>query len=456
MKYLLPRRHVLNGLGVLGLGVLARPLLSEAQGVTPQRLLIIHRPVGTRPEHWFPTVGGLKDWQTTPLLSPFDAVRQDMVVMKGIDTPRSGDWPGDEHAAGLLSIVTPPPSLAIGFDNQALPGQSKQSDACWFTSGARSVDQELQANVAAFGGARFPSVQLGSSLGSMQGNSPEARACLSFSGAHLPLWPESRPDVAFTNLFGGVMTGGVDAALAERIRLRNKSVLDFAIQDLSDLRTRLPASQFAKLDSHLTAIRALEIGMVSTTVGCEQPGLSALPDQGDRHVLASQQQMALIKATFACDLTRVITMTFGQGNSEEAVSQFPNVGANADGLHSVSHGDDPEAHRIQEAADKFYCDTTAKLLLDLKNTPEGGGNMLDNTLVVYFSDVMIGSAHSIEDNPVLLFGGKFLGLQGGSFLQFTGRTFADVWVETFRRLNLNTTQWGAPDWNRGALPGLYA
>ncbi len=456
MKHLLSRRHVLNGIGALGLGVLARPLLSEAQGTTPQRLLIIHRPVGTRPEHWFPTVGGLKDWQTTPLLSSFEAVRQDMVVMKGIDAPRLVDWPGDNHAAGLLSIMTPPPPLAAGFDNQALPGQTKQDDVCWFTSGARSVDQELQANVAALGGARFPSVQLGSSLGSMQGNSPEARACLSFSGAHLPLWPESRPDVAFTNLFGGVMTGGTDAALAERIRLRNKSVIDLAIQDLSDLRTRLPASQFAKLDSHLTAIRALETHMVSSTVGCARPELMPLPGQGDRHVLASQEQMALIKATFACDLTRVITMTFGQGNSEEAVSQFPSVGANQDGLHSVSHGEDLEAHRIQEAADKFYGDTTAQLLLDLKNTPEGPGSMLDNTLVVYFSDVTIGSTHSVEDNPLLLFGGKFLGLQGGSFLQFTGRTFADVWVETFRRLNLNTTQWGASDWNRGALPGLYA
>ncbi|MES1204346.1 MAG: hypothetical protein ABUS79_00280 [Pseudomonadota bacterium] len=63
--------------------------------------------------------------------------------------------------------------------------------------------------------------------------------------------------------------------------------------------------------------------------------------------------------------------------------------------------------------------------------------MLDNTLVVYWSECSIGVDHSIPDIPVALFGGKSLGLQQGSFIKYTGRTFADLWVETFKRFGYN-------------------
>src|SRR5258708_29342456 len=99
-------------------------------------------------------------------------------------------------------------------------------------------------------------------------------------------------------------------------------------------------------------------------------------------------------------------------------------------------------------------------MLDMKNTPDGdsGGSLLDNTLVVYWNNCSIGNSHDTADIPVALFGGKFLKLQGGKYLQFGphARTMADVWVQTAQAWGYKEMTWyGAPMWNRGPMPGIY-
>lgn len=99
---------------------------------------------------------------------------------------------------------------------------------------------------------------------------------------------------------------------------------------------------------------------------------------------------------------------------------------------------------------------TASLLLDMKDTPDGAGSLLDNTLVVYWNNCSIGNSHDTVDIPVLLFGGKFMNLQGGSYLQFPHRYMSDFWVATAQRWGYQEmTSYGAPMWNTGPMPGIY-
>ncbi len=454
------RRTFLSGLGGTGLCALAAPLLrAEAQAAGPQRLLIIHRPCGTRPEKWFPTTGGMKDWGMTELLKPFEAVRNEMVVLKGIDIPRSDSWLGDKHGAGMVAIMCPSPSPQNGW--AYIPG-SPQSDiqddnGKSFTGTAPSVDQELLRNVPALQGTPMGSLQLGASLESMKGAGPECLRVISYAGFNQALWPESRPEAAFNNIFANLVLGGDQSAIG-RARAKNKSILDFVMSDLTTLHSKVPSSQLPKLDAHLAAIRALEAQFsAGPSAGCSKPVLGALPtstpdnDNNARHALAAVQQTDMIRSTFQCDLSRVVTLTYSYGNSDIAAAA---VGGNGGtGHHEASHDD--SAQVVQAAFEMFYNQTTAKLVLDLKNTPEGSGTMLDNTLVVYFNECCIGSGHTIEDNPILLFGGKSLGLNTGSFLPYTGRTHADLWVETFKRFGYNKPVHGDPFWNKGPLAGLY-
>jgi hypothetical protein len=44
------------------------------------------------------------------------------------------------------------------------------------------------------------------------------------------------------------------------------------------------------------------------------------------------------------------------------------------------------------------------LLTRMKETPDGAGNLLDNSLVYATSDVSFGKAHSIDEYPILMFG----------------------------------------------------
>src|SRR6516165_8493899 len=112
------RRSFLAGLGATSLGIMLRPLLAYAQaGVTPQRLLIIHRPCGTsvgtsNDARWWPS-GGKTGWTASPLLSSFTdgkiaSLQNQMVVVQGLSCPRNMNWNGDKHGSGFLGMMTPP------------------------------------------------------------------------------------------------------------------------------------------------------------------------------------------------------------------------------------------------------------------------------------------------------------------------------------------------------------
>ncbi len=448
------RRSFLAGLGTGAASAFVRPLIAQAQtGTAPQRILVIHRPCGTDTTHWFPT-GGLTDWVASPLLSSFSALRNDMVILKGVDCPRNQNWLGDKHGAGMIAMMAPPPADK-GTDNHVwpvLPGytvaQQNDTNAKFFTSTDKTFEQLMLEKIAALKGAPIPSVQLTSSLESADSTRDCCLRVVSYSKTDpaaafpTPLWPESRASVAFMNIFGRAPTG-MDPVLLARIQAQNKSVLDYISDGLTSLRGRLPASQLPKLDAHLTAVRDLEknLGVVGGSRQCVPPTLATLgaPPAGisqldSDHYQSTLNHLQIIKTMFQCDLTRVASFTFGYGNSEirfsnvlkiaNLLTQYKDLAGNAivdtEGHHNVSHNGGTGYKEAQYIIDKFYCDMTAKLLVDMKNTPDGAGpgSLLDNTLVVLWNECSDGAGHGTGDMPVLVFGGKFLNLQGGKFLDF--------------------------------------
>ncbi len=92
----------------------------------------------------------------------------------------------------------------------------------------------------------------------------------------------------------------------------------------------------------------------------------------------------------------------------------------------------------------------------MKNTPDGDGSLLDHTLVVYLNEVAIGANHTIDNMPILMFGGKNLKLQTGRHLQFGGKFMTDVWTAVGNAMGVPMTTFGDAAFNRGTVTGLFA
>jgi hypothetical protein len=140
------------------------------------------------------------------------------------------------------------------------------------------------------------------------------------------------------------------------------------------------------------------------------------------------------------------------------------------GEHEVSHNQCGDSVDAQYIIDKYYCDRTAELLAEMDATMDVDGHtILDNTLVVFWNNVSNGNAMGAVDMPVVLFGGKFLKMNGGSFLtlgqggQLPNGSYSmpaapwmsDLWVTTAQAWGYALSMYGDPGWNSKPIGGLY-
>jgi hypothetical protein len=526
-----PRRSLLAGTGATALGTLLRPLLAHAQpAAAPQRLLLIHHPCGSSSlanGRWWPT-GGTTGWQASPLLSSFTdgkvaALQNSMVVLKGISNPRNQTWLGDAHGSGFLGMITPPvkdvgPS-SWPQASSATPSTRADPNSKTITASDQSVDQLFLNQIPVLQGAPcpFPSVQLTASTESSdQTNDLHCLKVTSYakgSGGSqpTPLWAQSSPAIAFMNYFGSALTNMTPTQVAQAVA-QKRSVLDFAAGGLSSLQSQVPPSQLPKVQAHLDAIRQLETSLAASAAAPDctppsfpggplspAPGMFSAPSPQGGYtnvgMLDTQtypmwlQHKEIIKTLFLCDLTRVVSFSFAYGNSgihfENGVLTNPALAGyvdpngnpinDPDGHHDISHLQGGDAVDAQYIIDKYYCDMTAAFLAEMAATQDGGGgSLLDNTLVVYWTEVSDGNAHGAVDMPLVVFGGKFLKLNGGSYLQLgnpsTSSQFSptghytqppapyasDFWVTTAQAWGYSAlTTYGDPMWNTGPINGIY-
>ena len=106
----------------------------------------------------------------------------------------------------------------------------------------------------------------------------------------------------------------------------------------------------------------------------------------------------------------------------------------------------------------WYATKFGELLDRLAAIPEGGGSMLDNTLVVWGSELGKGNTHSFAQIPFVLAGGAGGALRPGRFLQVpAGTTHNRLLVSICQAMGataINTV--GNTDTGTGPLPGLLA
>lgn len=447
---MITRRSFLRGLSATA--VMAHWLASaesRAQsGTRPLRLMVMHRPNGTIAQDW------LNGGTPGSILQGFQSVQSYMAPLRGIDIVAEPRGTGT-HEGALVTFMT----------GRSVGDTRPTSNDDWRNS-ARSLDQIFCDTSPLLAGTPTPSLQLAAH--NRQDGNPEVANCtLSYAGPDQPLYPQVDTEQVYARLFAGILPGGgteAEQEAARRARLKRASVLDFVTGDLNKLRALMPASERDVLDAHTQAVRALETsldagGDPENPVCAAPPQASGFNDNDEHGEVAriGARQLELVRAAFQCDLTRTVTYMWSTSASRVNFTDLYS-GMGRVSHHSLSHGDlgDSAVSRPLSAIDRWYADRTSEFIQSLAYAPDiGGGNLLERTVVVYFSEVAAGN-HSFTDVPVVLFGGSETGLTTG-VADIRRRTTNELWLTLAQRFEVpNLTSLGTAAQGRGPIGGLFA
>jgi hypothetical protein len=198
------------------------------------------------------------------------------------------------------------------------------------------------------------------------------------------------------------------------------------------------------------------------------------------HLDLGLNQLRLIKTAFTCDLARVATFMWSAGTNWVV---FPGMfqGATIKGNlqstphHPPSHSDpsgDTATRDWLNQINIFYSQATATVLQEFATQPDIDGNMLiDNTVIVYLTEVARAWDHNQQNMPLIVFGGKNTKVKGGTYLKVTGgslatqtggsavnRPFNDFWLSLLPVFGVQSSVLsGASNalMSTGALPGVF-
>jgi len=414
---------------------------AEAGDPPPQRFMLMMRPNGTIRSSWVPT-GSSTSFTLPSISAAFESLRSNMVVLDGIKLVNSNGG-ASTHEGGMNTLLTGSPV------NGTRPAPNDWKNT------AASIDQTLLFPAPVFKGRQ--ALYLAADNRVDNATPQVANRAVAYSGPDQPIYPELKPSLVYARLFSNMMPGGQAAVL--RARARKQSVLDFVKSDLANLSALAPVSQRPKLDQHGAVIRDLEkmLDTAAPANACTQPGA---PTDVTANIDANigplgTLQLSLVQAAFACDLTRVVFFMWTAAASS-AVWEGLYPGMPRYNHHALSHMDlgNVDIAKAMSAIDRWFDDKTAAFVTSLKNTPEGTGSLLDNTLLMYTSEVSDGT-HSYTNLPMALFGGPGVHLKGGRFLLEKDRPMNDLWLSIAANFGSPVTTLGAPEQSTGPITDIF-
>jgi hypothetical protein len=183
---------------------------------------------------------------------------------------------------------------------------------------------------------------------------------------------------------------------------------------ISTLRKEIGSSDRQRLNEYLDNIREIERRIQRVEARNSSGEARAfpeapigVPDSFEEHV---HIMMDLIAIAFASDTTRVFSFKLGRDASGRA---YPESGVNT-GFHNASHHGEREDRILEFAKINRYHVSMVPYLLDkLKKTPDGDGNLLDNSLILYGSPMADSNIHNHRRAPLFLAGHAGGRLKGG-------------------------------------------
>jgi hypothetical protein len=435
----LSRRTVLKAAGVtmalplLEAMVPARASAQAARGkVRLAAIEMVHGSAGSTKfgieKHlWAPADAGRAFDLSPSSLAPLESFRDHITIVSNTDVRNAEAFTAPEIGGDHFR------SSAV-FLTQMHPKQTQGSDVRVGTSLDQYYAQRFGQDTA------IPSMQLCIENVDQAGGCSYGYSCvytdsISWSSPTQPLPMIRDPRTVFDQLFG---VGATPEERRER-RSEDKSILDWLGSAVARLNKNLGAADRARLADYLDDVREIERRIqrveAANTSGepRELPGAPiGVPDDFAEHVKLMFDLQAL---AFASDITRVFAFKLGRDASNRV---YPESGYKA-AFHSASHHQDRD-ERITEFAkiNKFHVSMIPYFLNKLKNTADGDGNLLDNTLLVYGSPMGNSNVHNHKRCPLFLAGHAGGGLKGGLHVKAgDGTPMANVMLSVAHLLGMD-------------------
>jgi hypothetical protein len=434
------RRALLARMGGAALALPFLELARPARAATPtgrkppKNLIIFYTPNGVyHPNYW--PMGGETDFQLNQAMEPLQKYRDKLIIV-GPQFASAGRVP--MAGTGLKHIVKnsgagghPPQHQAQVFltgDPVKFPYNQQTGDGLTVHTGQPSLDQLVASTIGTHN--RFRSLEFG--LHPVGGDTPST-INFAMDGSPMPRMVDSA--AAWTRIFGGVMdtpAGGMSPMGPDQRRV---AVSNFLKRRFASLTPRLGKADRLALDQHLASLREVEARVLTTpppsTAACTPGSTKLMPIPAgaafsEVPALASNFEQ-MIALAFACDLTRVASVTFGYPGGGGVGGLHPVwLGIN-NAHHQLSHhgGDAAKTGPLTQLM-KWFGLQVAQMLDQLARYPhpDGDGTLLDHTIVFWGSRHGEGNGHTNESLPCLLAGGG-----------------AEVFGPTGRFLNLPGTNW---------------
>lgn len=236
---------------------------------------------------------------------------------------------------------------------------------------------------------------------------------ISWQNADSPVPMEVYPSLAFDSLF------------ENRGNRRTQSILDRVKDDASSLSRKISSEDNRKLGEYLASVREVEkrvdrmrrdqTKVEASAKNRGQPLITMKrPDNGLPEDIRDHMKLMcdIVALGFQTDKTRVATLVLCRDLSGLF---YPFLGVRS-GHHSASHYDLSDDY---ERISRYYVSNLAYLAAKLDAMPEGDGTVLDNTCLLYLSNMWSGARHDNTKLPVLTVGGLGGALATGRVLDYT-------------------------------------
>ena len=372
----LPRRTFLRASGVaLALPLLESlsPALASGAAGNPKRMVTICSTLGLYSASWFPKTAGA-GYEATEYLTLLDRHRSRYTVFSGLShEEQTGRQPHNSEITWLTSARRPG---LDGFRNTI------------------SLDQ-VAANHLGYV-TRFPSVVLGTATTQSQSYTA--------SGAMVPA--EISPARLFTKLF----LQGTPAEVEREMRNLDDgaSILDRLLSQAAALRRRANAADRRKLDAYFDAVRTAEQNLAEVRAWQQRPkpvvdamAPTDIPDRADL-IGRIRLMFRMIPLILETDSSRVVSMMI----QDHGV--VPQVRGVTGDQHSLSHHGQDEAKIAQlKKVEAEIVRAFDSLMTDLVERRDATGSLLDQTTVLFGSNLGNANAHTSFDLPILVAGGGF-------------------------------------------------
>jgi len=421
----LVRRNFLRGIGVsLALPALESLLPAFAKGAAeaPRRMLLISNNLGVLPWPFFPKESGA-DYAASPYLKALEDFRSDFSVFSGLSHPAVAGGHSTENC--FLTGAKDP--TGSGFRNTI------------------SLDQFAIEKLGQR--TRFPTLNLGVNIN-------RANRSLSWTRDGVLLPAEDSPASLFRKMFVQGKKNETERRL-DQLKERG-SILDVLSDDMKAVQRKANHGDRQRVEQYLTSIRELEQQLHSAGEWEQKPKptIDAEPpeDTLDQAQFFPKFELMLRMAQLALESDSTRTVTLMVDGFATPVFEISESEKSLNGYHNLSHhGSAKEKIAQLERIDLRQMEVLKSLFQRLSAVGNPGSNLLDQTMVLFGSNMGDANVHSCTNLPILLAGGGFRHGQHLRFDETDNTPLANLFVSMLHCLGVEADQFSS---SVGTLTGL--